>query len=105
MKNVEWVGKSYHHVADQSFSKGLVILMKEMGLKSVVDLGCGQGQYINHLNMILGDESRLVLRKEFIFYEKENCFCRNLMSFTFTHPLTSCLDLSTVLDEVYLVKC
>ena len=60
MKNGMWVGKSCHHVADESFVNGLAELMKEMGLKSVVDLGCGQGQYIKQLSVVLGDKFRFV---------------------------------------------
>ena len=60
MKNGMWVGQSCHHVADLNFGKGLAAMMKEMGLKSVVDLGCGQGHYIKLLSVALGEKSRLV---------------------------------------------
>ena len=54
MENGMWVGQSCHHLADKPFSKKLGQVMKNLGIKSVVDLGCGQGQYIKELSMLLG---------------------------------------------------
>ena len=54
MENGMWVGQSCHHLADKPFSKKLGEVMKNLGIKSVVDLGCGQGQYIKELSMLLG---------------------------------------------------
>lgn len=51
-----WVGQNCHHVADQPFGNELGKVMKEKAIVSVVDLGCGQGQYIKQLSLALGNE-------------------------------------------------
>ena len=54
MENGMWVGQSCHHLADKPFSQKMGELMNNLGIKSVVDLGCGQGQYIKELSLLLG---------------------------------------------------
>ena len=54
MANGMWDGTNCHHIADGPFGRALGTLMNEMGVKSVVDLGCGQGQYIKQLSIALG---------------------------------------------------
>ena len=55
MENGMWYGKNCNHVTDVSFGNELAKVMKERGIRSVVDLGCGRGHYIKQLAIALGN--------------------------------------------------
>ena len=63
---------------DEGFGNELAKIMKERGVKSVLDLGCGKGHYIKQLATALGDGKR---------YKSKNQKCNSLQDFFYFLPL------------------